>query len=53
MSWLADICDERDEGFMQNRARLGATLVPIAIPRDLRIAAEEGDLLQDFCELLM
>ena len=25
----------------------------VAIPRDLRIAAEEGDLLQEVCELLV
>ena len=37
-----------------NCAQLGATLVPIAKPRlDLRFASERGDLLREFCELLM
>ena len=36
---------------VRNRTRL-EQLLPVAIPRDLRIAAEEGDLLQEFCELL-
>ena len=38
---------------VRNRSHSTGATLPVAIPRDLRIAAEEGDLLQEFCELLM
>ena len=46
MSWVADSCDERDDRSMQNCAQLTARLA-VAMPRDLRIAPERGDLLQE------
>ena len=38
---------------VRNRSHAPGATLPVAIPRDLWIAAEEGDLLQEFCELLM